>query len=73
MLFRSLLVDARDPRELADGIHRVWQDDSLRESLIQRGFENLKRFSYERTARRTLDVYRQVSGQPAAARVMAET
>jgi glycosyltransferase involved in cell wall biosynthesis len=69
----ALLVDARDPRELADGIHRVWQDDSLRESLIQRGFENLKRFSYERTARRTLDVYRQVSGQPAAARVMAET
>ncbi|MBI3913185.1 MAG: glycosyltransferase family 4 protein [Chloroflexi bacterium] len=46
----ALLVDPRDEDAIADGIARVLSDRALREELIARGFENVKRFSWEESA-----------------------
>jgi glycosyltransferase involved in cell wall biosynthesis len=55
-----------DPTSLeatADTIHRCLADATLRSQLILKGRENVKRFSWEKTARETLSVYRDVFKQ----------
>jgi glycosyltransferase involved in cell wall biosynthesis len=52
----ALLVDPLDVEELAAALERVLSDEELRAGLIERGFEQAKRFSWERCARETLDV-----------------
>ena len=32
-------------------------DDGLRSALVEKGYENIKRFSWERCVRETLDIY----------------
>jgi len=43
--------------ELADDIYKILNDNSLRQSLIEKGFERLKDFSWIESARKTLTVY----------------
>jgi glycosyltransferase involved in cell wall biosynthesis len=57
----ALLVDAADVHGLAEAMHRLLVDSSLRERLIGRGFEQAKKFTWEEAARRLLDVYRKVA------------
>nr|MBA3331756.1 glycosyltransferase family 1 protein [Actinomycetota bacterium] len=45
--------------ELADGIRRALRE---RERLVAAGLERAREFSWERTARRTVAVYREVLG-----------
>jgi glycosyltransferase involved in cell wall biosynthesis len=52
--FDPLSVDG-----MAAAIRQCLADADLREQLRERGRENLGRFNWERTARETLDVYRQ--------------
>jgi glycosyltransferase involved in cell wall biosynthesis len=55
-----------DPTSLeatADTIRRCLADAALRSRLIAKGRENLARFSWEKTARETLSVYRDVFKQ----------
>ncbi|MBP1647968.1 MAG: hypothetical protein H6Q30_1413 [Bacteroidetes bacterium] len=47
---------------MAATILHVVQDEALLASLRERGRENLRRFSWEATARKTLDVYHHVLG-----------
>lgn len=49
--------DARNPRHFGETLYRVFTDDGIREQLIERGLENVKRFSWKRAAAETLDVY----------------
>jgi glycosyltransferase involved in cell wall biosynthesis len=51
----AILVDPGDPVALAGGIERALAD---RERLVRAGLERVKRYSWAETARRTLDVYR---------------
>jgi len=53
----ALLVDPRDEDEIAGAIARLARDEDLRESLIARGHERVKRFSWTRTAELTLEAY----------------
>ncbi len=46
--------------DMAGTILHVAQDEALRASLRERGRENLRRFSWEATARKTLEVYARV-------------
>jgi len=48
-----------EPEGLADGIRRALRE---RERLIAAGLERAREFSWERTARRTAEVYREVLG-----------
>jgi glycosyltransferase involved in cell wall biosynthesis len=54
----ALIVNPYSTTSIAEGIHRVVSDRNLREELTKRGLQRAKRFSWEKTARETLHVYR---------------
>jgi len=54
----ALLVDARDRDALASAMTRVMEDRELREDLRRRGAMRAKAFSWEKSARDLLRVYR---------------
>jgi glycosyltransferase involved in cell wall biosynthesis len=54
----GLLVGPMDVEELAEAMYRLLQDAALREELSQLGLERAAHFSWERTARETVSVYR---------------
>jgi glycosyltransferase involved in cell wall biosynthesis len=56
----AVLVDPMDVKGLAMAIERVLGDEELRAKLIEHGFEQAKKFSWERCARETLDVLESV-------------
>ena len=56
----ALLVNPDDDEALAGAMVRVLRDASLRESLRTKGFERARQFTWERAARQTLDVYREL-------------
>lgn len=56
----AVMVDPRDVEALGAAIERVLGDEHLREDLRNKGIALAKRFTWEETARRTVDVYRRV-------------
>jgi len=52
----SYYVDPYDIESIADGIYKVLTDENLRNSLIKKGLERVKLFSWEKTAKETLKV-----------------
>lgn len=56
----AILVDPYNVEEIASAIHKVSLDKNLRDNLIQKGFENCKRFSWKKCAEETLKVYEEV-------------
>jgi glycosyltransferase involved in cell wall biosynthesis len=52
----ALLVDPEDVDALAAAMLALARDEELRRRLIQAGYENVSRFSWERAARETLSV-----------------
>jgi glycosyltransferase involved in cell wall biosynthesis len=58
----GLLVNPEDIDGIASAIVHVLTDRRLREELIQRGYRQAQEFSWEKTARKTLQVYLHVAG-----------
>ena len=58
----ALLVSPHDERALAESIDSVMQDATLRTRLRQAGLQRAVLFDWHQTARRTVDVFRQISG-----------
>jgi glycosyltransferase involved in cell wall biosynthesis len=56
----ACLVDPLSISDIRTTIERVCQDDGYRNNLIQKGFENVKRFNPETVARQYEAVYEQV-------------
>ena len=56
----AVLFDPHSVTELASAMRCCLQDPALRGRLIERGFANVRRFSWEETARQTLAVYQKV-------------
>ena len=56
----ALYVDPTDVAALAEALTRIWRDETLRAELRTRGLARATTFSWDRTARLTLDVYRAV-------------
>jgi len=56
----ALCVDPTSVQALAAALTRIWSDDALRADLRIRGLARATLFSWDRTARLTLDVYRTV-------------
>ncbi|MBX2998303.1 MAG: glycosyltransferase family 4 protein [Caldilineaceae bacterium] len=52
----AILVDPTDVDAIADAMLKLSQDETLRQELIAKGYENVKRFSWEKAARETLAV-----------------
>ncbi len=54
----ALLVDPYNVQEIANAIQRLLTDERLKEELIIKGFERVKKFSWEKAARETLNIYK---------------
>lgn len=61
----ALLVDPTDVDAIADAMLRLSEDEALRQELIERGYANADRFSWEKAARETLAVFEKVLGRDA--------
>jgi glycosyltransferase involved in cell wall biosynthesis len=53
----ALLFDPRDESGIAEALRRLLDDDALRERLRELGLARARRFTWERTARLTLESY----------------
>lgn len=53
----ALLINPHDLEGLASAISKLTADPSLRKGLTERGFEQVKRFQWEKTAEKTLKIY----------------
>jgi len=53
----ALLVDPENTGEIADAMRQMATDDAMRSDLRARGLSRAKQFTWDRTARLTIDVY----------------
>ena len=56
----AIYFDPYDVEEMAERIERVLKDEELRTSLILKGKERVKSFSWEESARKLLDLIEEV-------------
>lgn len=54
----ALYVNPFDVEDISSAIFKLLDNDGLRKILIERGFENIKRFNWEQTAIKTLNIYK---------------
>lgn len=54
----ALFFDPNNCEEMAERIYKILNDSELKKSLIEKGLENSKRFSWQSCAKETLDIYR---------------
>ena len=59
----GILVDPKDTDAIADAMHRVLDDETLRRDLSERGPVRASAFSWRRMGQETLAIYRAVSRQ----------
>lgn len=58
----GIMVDPNDNAGLAAAMGRLWRDEVLRRKMITRGLARASTFSWDKTAQRTLALYRNVLG-----------
>jgi glycosyltransferase involved in cell wall biosynthesis len=57
----ALLVDPYSVEDIANAMHRIVSDAELRGVLRARGLERARMFTWDKTVRKTLDVYEEVA------------
>ena len=57
------MVNPYDTDSLVEAIRQVLTDSELRKDMIRKGLEQSKKFSWEKTARETQEVYNKVAGE----------
>jgi glycosyltransferase involved in cell wall biosynthesis len=60
----AVLVNPENVFEIMRALHRVLLDQGLRERMKERSYVQAGKFSWEKSVRRILEVYRQVGGSP---------
>ena len=50
----ALLINPNSPEEIAEAMKKVFNDDNLRKKMVEKGFENVKKFSWEKCVRETM-------------------
>jgi glycosyltransferase involved in cell wall biosynthesis len=60
----ALYVDPEDAQALCAGIDQILTDKKLRQYVVAQGFEQVKKFSWRKTAHLYLDLLRRVGGMP---------
>lgn len=64
----AVLVNPENIFEIMRALHRVLVDQSVRERLKQRGYEQAARYSWDDSVQRILQAYKEVAGAKCAAR-----
>lgn len=59
----AVLVDPLDLQQIRKGIMRIVEDDAFREALVQKGFENIKRFDPQHIAMQYYDLYKKTAAR----------
>lgn len=52
----ALYVDPLDTNDIAEKMQKLLADKKLRETMVKKGYEHIKKFSWEKAAKETLDV-----------------
>lgn len=58
----GIMVNPYDTDSLAQAMRQVLTDDKLRDEIVRKGLEQAKKFSWERAAMETMEVYEKVGG-----------
>lgn len=53
----ALFADARNAGIFADGIMKILEDKNLKNDFVEKGYEQIKKYSWDKMARETLQVY----------------
>lgn len=59
----ALYVDPENAQDIAEKMESLVLDESLRKDLRKKGLEHVKKFSWEKAAKETLDVLQEVASQ----------
>lgn len=59
----ALLVDPRNPEEIADSVQRLFTDETLRAELSSRGLLHARQFTWEKAAKETLELFLEVGAR----------
>lgn len=59
----GILVDPYSFEEIGQAMERILSNHNLRQELITRGLERAKKFSWQATAKKTIEVYKKVLGR----------
>ena len=57
----GVYFDPYDIEAIQGQIYKVLKDQTLRDSLVKQGFEQVKKFTWDRAAAETLQVFREIS------------
>jgi len=60
----ALLFDPYRPDQIADAIRRLWTDEELRQTLIERGHQRARQFTWDRAVRLFRAHYRRLMDRP---------
>jgi glycosyltransferase involved in cell wall biosynthesis len=58
----ALAFDPDSPSALAGRIQQIIDDQTIRQRLVKYGFENVKKYSWAKTARKTIEVFEALGG-----------
>jgi glycosyltransferase involved in cell wall biosynthesis len=58
----ACLVDPYQVQEIRNGILKIISDDAYRNELIEKGFENIKRYNPEKIATEYFELYKSITG-----------
>jgi len=56
----ALFFDPHNNEKIAEQIHSVLSNNTIKQELIKKGLENVKRFSWKKCAEQTLAIYRSI-------------
>lgn len=59
----ALFFDPYDPEDIANTVRRLWLDETLAGELRERGLRHSRKFSWEKMAEKTLEVYKEAVTQ----------
>ena len=54
----ALLVNPRNPFEIAEATYKIISDENIKKDLIQKGLENVKRFSWDKCAEDIAEIFK---------------
>jgi glycosyltransferase involved in cell wall biosynthesis len=52
----AILVNPKKPEEIAEAVWKILSDENLRDNLIRKGLENVKRFDWEKCAEKIVKI-----------------
>ncbi|WP_048187969.1 glycosyltransferase family 4 protein [Methanobacterium paludis] len=56
----GIMIDPQDVDLMADKMYEVFTNNSLKEELVKKGLEQSKRFNWEDSAKKTLEIYEEI-------------